>query len=756
MEQKKRNMFFFISAILTLVFTVYVLYMTVFDQIISQSQGYFYAGFFGFILLLVFLLCNLVAKLFATSESKQETLAWKIIGVLVLVIFCAIYIGSKFTLVSQLSATDSAVYNSAVSMMNGTFYENHDLVDKCLYNPAQYLYAVFLSVIFNVVGESSIAYIVVNSVLYAVCILLVYSITKKLTDRISGLIAALIYLIIPTHKFAVFNYDSNPLFSLIALLCFNLFITLFVTLKGYDSLSEFSQSADGYYSDDDEDSLRLKSILFTVLTTIFTGILIFIEPVMIISVVLIVVSAFCLKKNYAFNILIAFVASLLVFTGLSALKASHMEEDFGTVIGAEIGTFDFLFDNNSVSSIDFKDAFSNFNVALSVQDDTINNTFYFLYKPNGEAAYTDLSASWIILENQLMYMFLLIMLISCIIIAMKENMVNFTPICFMFIGAVILMLFEQNRELNKNYFISLLIISCGISVHYLYLNHHPEQLVVLNTIEALEKVKDTNPGKKRMIEATPTEMSEVDFVRRAKALVFIGNDDDLYNQIKLEEHRMAMKSGKLRDNGAFDDMDEEDFYDSEDEIVTPSKPSGFDEFAQTKRVPAYKSKPTVAIGDDNMYFDEEEAEAEQEQYNRENGEPTVKKINRDIEVVKPKVKQLPETEKKSSVAKSAKKDKTPKQEKNTKTEKKFDKKVKTNTSSSVGTINKGVAVRKIKNVDGSKAIATIETAAEDRYIPNPLPVPKKKEHKPIDYEVKPSSSGWDYDYDTDDNDDWDV
>ena len=56
---------------------------------------------------------------------------------------------------------------------------------------------------------------------------------------------------------------------------------------------------------------------------------------------------------------------------------------------------------------------------------------------------------------------------------------------------------------------------------------------------------------------------------------------------------------------------------------------------------------------------------------------------------------------------------------------------------------------------------SVETQRSDyKPIENPLPVPKKKEHKPIDYKEKEpksdTSSGWDYDYDVDDNDDFDF
>jgi len=766
MEQKKRNLFFFITAILSIVLTVYVLYLTVFDQILSRNQGYFYAGFFGFILLLVFLLCNLVTKLIAISTSKQDTIAWKVVGIVVLVLICIIFVATRLSLSSNLSASDSSVYKGAITIMNGNYYQNDDLVRAALNNPAQYLYSLILSVVFKVFGEDSKTFIITNSIFYALCIVLIFNITLKLTDRMCGIFAALLSIFVPAQTFAAYCYDTNPIVSLLSLLCLNLYISLLVSINGYNSQNEFAEGIDKSNPVEiDEEISRTKSIIYTVLCAIFTGFLIFIEPVMLVVVLLMVLTGFMLKKKYVINLLIAVGLSIIVFSLLTFVKSSHMQEDFGKVFTEEFGTFNFFHNNNDDSDLDLSTVYDQFSTCLSTQNENITDNYYFLYKSNGEVAYTELSSTWVVLENQIFFMFLLIMLLSCNFIAIKENMVNFTFINIMFIGTVLLMLFQQNRDTNKNIFMSVLIITCAISIHYLYLDHHPEQRIVLNTIEILEKSDSSNDisGRTRAVEEIP-QMSEIDFERRARALVFIGNDDSLYNQIKLEEHRLAMRQGRLRKNDALDDMDEEDFFDKEDDEV----------------VPAYKSKPVETIGDDNMYFDEEEAEAEQAEYNSKekmNTEivfndspvddmPKVEKITRnttEIPVRKTQNQLLAEKEQEMQLKSKEKEDK--------KTKKIKQKESKKNTGAYSdnklsSTLISNNAVRKIKKVGGQAEDAAInqylaernlaKKQEEERFIPNPLPVPEKKEHKAIDYDVKVEPSGWDYDYDVDDDDDWDV
>ena len=779
MEQKKRNLFFLITTILTIVITIYVLYITVYDQILSQSQGYFYAGFFGFVLLLVFLLCNLLTKLIATSAAKQETIAWKIVGICILLIFCAIYIATRLNLSSNLAATESPVYNSAIAMVEGNYYQHDDLIRNALNNPSNYVYSLILSLVFSVFSASSKAYIITNAVIYSICIIFVYLISAKLTDRLCGLIAAVLCLIYPSYTFSSYSYNSNAIFTLFTLICLFLFISLLVTINGYNAQTEFAESLNEIIDNSDEKSLKIKSIVYTILSSICIGLLIFTEPVMLIMVLIVILTGFMLKKKYALNLVIALAASLMVFVLLSFAKSSHMDEDFGTVISEELGTFDFLHDNNNDESISGKQAYEQFSSVLSIQNDVIVDNYYFLYRSDGEAAYTDLSSTWVILENQLIYIFLLIMLLSCNIIALKENMVNFTFINSMILGYVILALFEQNRYANKNLFITILVIACGISIHYLYLNHHPEQRIVLNTIDILEKSTDKHYEVKKEVVTSTDQLSEADFIKRAKALVFIGNDDDLYNQIKLEEHRLAMRSGKIRANDAFDDMDEEDFFDKEDDVSIEKneKTTPID-----RSVPAYKSKPVDTLGDDNMYFDEEEAEQEEAAYkasvNNDNLSDTIstsperhvkkKEVEKVEKIERPNIK--PISKKKDSKSDSDKKKKE-KPAKTKKTQKElYEEKVaamNSSTSSSQSSPS-GRAVRKIKTVGKTEEDAAMEKylsevekkkqdkKQEDKYIPNPLPVPKKKEHIPMDYEVKNEASGWDYDYDVDDDDDWDV
>lgn len=730
MVQQKRNLFLLISTIITLIVSTYVLYETVFEQIISQSQGYFYAGVFGFILLLVFLLCNLFTKLIATSTTIQNSLAWRITAIVILGFICLIFIVTRMRYTSSLSGVESYVYRAALSISDGSLYQNKELVKDCLANSGNFSYAILISLIFQIFGESSNAFILTNVIIYALCTVLIYRITMLISDRLCGLVAALISIIIPAQTFNVYTYDSNPLFSLIVLLFIDVIIHLFSVFDGSD---------------------KVKIIIYTVFAGVLTGFLLHIEFVMIIFAVFLVLAAFITKREHSLNILIGIAAGLFVFALLSFVKSVITEEDYGTVIAESVASFDPTFDISEGATLTGDEIYSRFVEAIAIQDDNIESTYFFLYNSDGQAAFTELFKSWVLVENQLIYMFLLIMLISCSIIALKENFIEIIPFNLFFICSVLQLFFSQCRDLNRHYFISMLVVLTGISLHYLYLNHHPEQKTLISTLDAIEQTGRENTVKPVKQTVATKELTEEDFVKRARALVFIGNDEDLYKRIKNEEHKKAMASGNKRAiENSFDDYDEDFFLDTGDEDIDHAKTETVT--ALNVNLPVWKQKPEK-FGEDNRFFDDEDEEDVYEDSADVYDEGEIEDNNDVISV--------------SALTKDANTSSTnspePKVEKIKRSKKEAKKSQSKTNSSDLNALNTGKAVRKVKAV-GQKTVVTSHAEPKPgEALHNPLPTPKKKEHKKIDYAVKEtpkrnnsSNDGWDYAYDIDDNDDWDV
>lgn len=801
MEKQKTDPLLMVAAVAALIATVYVLYITVFEQIISQNQGYFYAIIFGFILLVLFLLCNLFTKLIAVSMGEHKSSYRKLIVAIGLVVIASLFLITKMRYTTDLVPDDDPIYRGAVTMVDGSYAENRDLVDSALYNPGQYLCSLILSVVFRIAGSEARALQWTNAFFIILCGYLIYRIVKTFTNSLCGLFAALLCGFIPSQTFAVYTYSSEPM------------VTAIFLGTVFSLISLFSYNKRVMEMEIEDEKRDIGGILFTVIGSILMGLLLFTEPVLIIPMATLVIIAFVAHRSKALNMLLVFTAGIVIMVALCFAKSVHMDAGFGEVMTGQISAFDPLTNNNSGEVSEFGEVYHSFNVDLSSTDSNITENYSFISDASGAAAYTEMSASWVVVLNQIMYMFVLMMTISCMILAVKEQKDYAVALSVFVVGAVLMLLFQQNRDNQKFLFITVFIIASSTGIHYLYLDHHPELKVGINALDALEKT-----GRKEIAAATRTnlrnaaQMSDSEFMKRAKALIFIGNDEELYQRIKQEEHEMAVERAahpRIVEE-SFDDYDEDFFLDNEDDVddsqvvvtaVGPdgiSKRTGIDAYEPNAQmhmasrealdntdIPAWKrpeqfgdeemfDEDELGLGDEHSVFEGRDSLRMSAGVTTAEPEPEVQKVSRNKKKinVKPSVKKDDVSENieefeaaLDDIDKKAKKSKL-KKEKKAKAEKPV-KQPKAKPTPAENTVSGGKAVRRIKNVGGKDA-ATVKTVtrsaeiAPSEPIPNPLPVPEKKEYKKIDYDTDQEVSGndadWDYDYDFDvtDDDDWDI
>ena len=799
MENKKADPILMIFAAVALIATAYVLYMTVFEQIISQNQGYFYAVVFGFILLVLFLLCNLFTKLIAISAGEQHTPYRKLIVIIALAVLAVLFLVVRMKYSTMLYAGDSYNYRGAIGLIDGTYSQSRDVVDDALANPAHFLYSLLLSVVFRITEPGSGPILWANAMFIVVCGFLTYRIVRKFTNQMCGLFAATLSVIIPSQTFAVYSFTSEPMVAAIFLGAVLSLISLFSYNKRVREMYDA-----GEYVEDRKDYAGL---VYTILGSILIGLLIFVEPFMIIPIGLMVLVGYVTHKSKALSMLVAFAVGIILMVLLCFVKSSFLDVDFGTVMTSEMSAFDPAMNQNTGNVSEFSEVFHSFNVDLSSTNENITENYTFLSDSSGSGAYTEMSASWVIVLNQIMYMFVLMMTISCIILAIKEQKDYVVVISILIIGSVVMLLFQQNRANQKFLFVSVFIIATATGLHYLYLDHHPELKVGINALDALEKT-----GRKEIAAATRSnlknaaKMSEEEFVKRAKALIFVGNDEDLYRKIKVEERNKATGyTGKKADTlDSFDDYDDDFFLDNEDNVddsevkVTAVAPSGIREtvgdaykpnaemhesasaaFNNTS-VPAWR-RPEK-FGDEEM-FDEDDVElgiAHSAFEGRESiiasapltsdePAPVVEKIVRKKKVESKTGTGKAKKEKVEKVKKEKVKKDKPFKEKPVKEKPTREKPAKTYSADPASsTMSGGRAIRRVKNVGTGASTETVSVTRPSEKpvsvrpsepIPNPLPVPKKKEHKPIDYDnkIQKTDDDWDFDYDVgQDGDDWDI
>lgn len=813
MEKQKSDPIITVAAAVALLATVYVFYITVFEQIISQNQGYFYAIIFGFILLVLFLLCNLFTKLIAISVGEQRSAYRRLIAGIGLVVIAGLFLMTRMRYSTSLYPGEYPIYRGAVAMAEGTYSQNHDLVDSANANPAQYLYSLVLSIIFRAVEPGSKPVLWTNAFFIILSGYLTYKIVSKFTNSLCGLFAAVLCAFIPSQTFAVYSFTSEPLVTAI-------FLGAVLSLVSLYSYNKHIQEVE-------EEKREFAGILYTVIGSLLIGLLIFVEPFMIIPMGLEVLAGFIAHKSKALNMLLAFAVGIVLTVLFCFGKSVHMDVDFGKVMVSEMSAFDPATNHNSGQVSSFGDVYHSFNTELSSTDRNITDNYMFISDSTGSGAYTEMNVSWVIVLNQILYMFLLMMTISCMILAVKEQKDYVVAISMLIFGSIMMLLFQQNRDNQKFLFITVFIIASATGIHYLYLDHHPELKVGINALDALEKT-----GRKEIAAATRTNlknaarMSEDDFVRRARALIFVGSDEELYQRIKEEEHQKSMDRTGHRPvrEESFDDYDEDFFLDKEDNVddsqvkVTTVAPSGI---RQSVGVDAYEpnaemhESASVALSNpaipawkrpekfgDEVMFDEDDVELDKLHSSFEGRDalaanagittnepaPVVQKVKRTTKKVdvKPSVKKMPEIEfthdvpevvpepvvevvSKEDVVK-AKKEKAPKVKKEkpgksvaavpaSGSSQKAVRRIKTVGPGGAGSLQTVSAPKPKAVVPGNATpVPQAEKTAPYSPIPNPLPVPQKKPHKQLDFDqnVSKSSDDWDFDFDVSDDDDWDV
>lgn len=735
MEDKKSNIFFLILSGLSLGLTVYVFYNTVLNQIISQNQGYFYALIFGLILLISFVICNLFTKLVAISDNNYDLLTVRMSVIGILVVMGALFLLLRMRYSTSVSPNEYSCYKIALSLNNDTFMQSQDLINDAMYNPGHFMYSLLLALLMKIFGEGIKPVLWVNAVFIIACGILSYFIVAKLTDRVCGIFSCALMLFMPSQTFSVYSFSAQPLVTAICLACILIYSLIFCLDK------------DMPVEEEDEDEGLINSVavsknalILTLLGAVFSGLMILVEPLMVIPVVLLVISCFALKKKGAFNVLLCFVGGAIVFALLCFAKTGLTGLDIGEAIGGEFAAFEPCVNQISGNEEDFSAVFDKFITDISSSEETISDNFFFITKSSGENVYSDTTGSWIIILNQILYMFSLLMTLSCVVLSVKEKQADSSIVYSAIIGSVAALLFSQNREGRGFLFVQLLVIASSIGIHYLYLDHHPEEAVLLNPLDALEKT-----GRKEIAAATRSnlqaarDMEDEEFTKRAEALIFVDIDDDLYNEIKKEEHRKLMaKDGHANVlDDTFDDYDDDFFLDSEDDeseavTVISVAPSGTSEAKKGQdayevnanmhaaaklnkaKIPAWKIKNNSIDNEDFDDFDDADKKSKKAVVPEE--EPVVTKIDRS----------------------SRGKRKAEKEES-----------IKMSSSPATTKLNNGVPVRRVKTINAGNKVSSNKTSItseeNERFIPNPLPLPPKREHKEMDYDINDSS-----------DEDWDV
>lgn len=520
--REKGTLFSSIIAIVSLVFLGYVLFISIYDQMISQNEGFFYVAVFGGILVLAFILLSLMTKLMALSNEVNGGWIWYIIEIISFIAIVALFMVSRMSYKSSVPADESLFYRAAYIMSESSLANaGMDLVPQLLRKPAEFLLARIVSVLFLFFEAEQSLIVSTNTVLVILNLIFAYLTIRQVGGRICALLAAACTLFMPTQAFAVYTYDSQVLFSTFFFANMALYLGVIKERKGK----------------------LAKSVVFSVLSGFLSGILLCMEPAYIIVFIFISIYEICKVKKGWLMALVSFACAIMMFMILAFTSATSLSVDFSQVMEGYGNRFDITVDEDTDVEFGFKEIMSNFHGEIDSQDKQITDNYYFLSNKSGQT-YSALQAAWYQLGNQLMYLFLMVLAVAGSFYLIRSGNSDIIPLYIVFLGSMFVLLFESSKDRNTFFFVEILIAIASCSLKYMYDNHHPE-LSRVDSFEVEDIISEIQEQSVPNVEDTVEEDDTEQFMERARALVFIGEDERLYREI-VEKEKGQLRSPKER------------------------------------------------------------------------------------------------------------------------------------------------------------------------------------------------------------------
>lgn len=501
---KKNSTLINIVALISLAVFGYLLFFTVYRQMISQNEGFFYVIVFGGILVLVYILLSLMTKLLAFSSESEGNSVFIILEIIFILVMSFLFVKLRISYSTSVPAEESTIYHAAELLAAGDLsYGGMDIFPQLLNNPSSFITGFFLSVIFRLAGEDPTLIVYVNTGILLATALVIYGITRRLSSRICSLLALLICLFMPTFGFSVYSFNSQ------------LFYAFIISLSIFFTIIPITQ-----------EKANASTIISVICAGIFYGISFTMEPAGILILALIII----LNKNTVLNLKLSaviIVTAVIVFLGISFLKSLSLELSYGEILTGYITSIN-PFISESGDTLDIQEVISGFNDKLDSQQKAINDNYYFLATLEGDT-YSSVKVAWLTLGNQILYMFIIILSIACSFYMIRSKNPRVTPVLSSILASFLMIFLSSGREYNIVFFIMLITVAGTVSLQYMYENHHALadenfHLIVGDDEEEISEVQEEE-----------NEIDDAAFMLRAQALIFIGANEAYYQQIKFEE-----------------------------------------------------------------------------------------------------------------------------------------------------------------------------------------------------------------------------
>lgn len=556
----KKNAAFLIIVTLSMLILAFITFITVYEQILSQNNGFFNVIIFGVVLILVFIFITLLARIIVVRPDNKDTSP--IIKVLVfigLVLTIALFVYLRLGYESSIYPDEFDVFKTAEYLCDGQLYEGLDVHERIINYPADFVYGLLLSLIFTIFEASSEVFIIVNIAMLIIAALFMYFTVKMISGKAYAVIAMLIMLFMPNNTFLVYSFNTE------------LFVTamFMITLYLYEVLIYKRVKYSGV------------SFLIALLCGLFGGIALSCEPVLYISFIVLTSWAFYAGRHNGFCTLFPMIFSIIIMNVISIIKSILMEVSYLEILIGQLMCFvptNMRVEGDEIEG--FAGLYEKISSRLNNPSKFLNDNFYFLTNREG-VSYSANQAIWLRLADQLIYIFMLILCVLCIVYIIRVVYDKIMPTLSVFVALFIGQVLGGINDVNHIYFIAVILIIGSATVYYMYLNHHPDYAVYVTNNEIrkdheLMMLQDGYIDEEQDEEVAEENEFDEEYLERAKALIFVGENDALYTQIKEEEEKNRINNPiattriktTINEEGEYDSVEEQvEYFDDLDEKV---------------------------------------------------------------------------------------------------------------------------------------------------------------------------------------------
>ena len=491
-----------IISIAALVVLGYIFFISVYNQIIVQSGGFFYVIIFGGILILAFVLLSLVTKILDISDEVNDNFMWNIVEIVMLCFSAYLFLIFRLSYKSSVPAEETIIYRAAALMKEKALStKGMDMISHLITYPSQYVYARVLAAFFRITDTGSGAFVTLNAIILILTAFVMDRVVRRIAGRACGLLAAICTLFIPSQSFAVYSYSSEFFLCFVMILTFD--ILLLVT--------------DGKKRD------KKRMIVYDAILGLLLGLLCFTEPLTFICIIAFLVYFLYRRKVkdhypwHAFAVVCGVMLVTLLIFNIS--KSSVLNKGFGDVVGGSFTRFSVSKNPETDEKYTFGEIFKRFHSNLDNQNTNVNDNYLFLEGKDGEA-YTKTNSAWFTLGTQMSYMFIIVMSIACAYYMLRNKHREVIPCLLLLFGSFIMLFYRSTKENSTYYLFEVLMIIGCTGLHYMYMNHHSDIPVLLSEMA-------NSP--------TMSPATLAGTLARAKALIFVDHSRDKEAKIEISE-----------------------------------------------------------------------------------------------------------------------------------------------------------------------------------------------------------------------------